>query len=132
MRGGGAGAFVPGPLGPRGQRERPWMGPGQGLAVGLEDRGRRWAPWGCVGSSEARPGGEAARSLRPAGTQRTCAPSRSCPCPSSRAGRVGALWWPGAGLGLPHGGRGPWLGLSVALPPQAHLAALPGGCHVAV
>lgn len=57
------------------------MGPGQGLAMGLEDGGRRWAPWGCVGSSEARPGGEAARSLRPAGTQGTCESSRSWPCP---------------------------------------------------
>lgn len=45
--------------------------------------------------------------------------------PSSRAGRVGALWWPGAGLGLPHGGRGSWVSLSVALPPTGSL-----GCSV--
>ena len=65
------------PLGPRGQWERPWMGPGQGLAVGPGDGGRRWASWGCVGSSEARPGGEASRSLQPAGAQGACEPSGS-------------------------------------------------------
>lgn len=111
----------------------PWVPEDSGNVLGWGPaRGWRWAP---KMEGGAGPPGDVWVHLRPGLGERppgACSPwapsglvspaGPSC-TPSSRAGRVGAPWWPGAGPGVPRGGRGPWTSASVALPRSGSLGS---------